>query len=69
MSKMKTAIAAVVAAMTVATAFPVQAFYTHDNNAMYRTEMRFMFACIRMGGSLGTCKAALQHERDKGTLY
>ena len=69
MRRTKTAISAVVAAMTVATALPVQAFYTHDNNAMYRTEMRFMFACIRMGGSLGSCKAALQHERDNGTLY
>ena len=69
MRRTKTAIAAVVAAMAVATALPVQAFYTHDNNAMYRTEMRFMFSCIRMGGSLGSCKAALQQERDNGTLY
>ena len=49
--------------MAIATAVPVQAFYTHGDSRIYGMEMRFMFGCIRNGGSMKSCKADLVRER------
>ena len=63
----RTATMLTAAAMAVAMAVPVQAFYTYDNRSVFAEEMRFMFGCMQRGGLLDSCKAQLERKRAEDT--